>query len=96
MKFVPGYGSANLSASLTNGMIASVGQATDTKIPETITSIASLGTAVGGLKAMVEPGKQVICTPTALLYPISSGAPDLSNPLKFPVYKEVVETGENE
>jgi hypothetical protein len=93
MKFVSGYGSADLSATLTNGMIASVGQKTDTKIPETITSIAGLTTAAAGLRALKDPGKQVFCTPTAMLYPVVSGLPDLGNPLLFPVTKEIIDLG---
>lgn len=82
MKFVPGYGSSSLSATLANGMIASVGQTTDTKIPETITSIASLGTAFKS--AAAESGKPVACTHTATLYPVVSGIPDKKNPISFP------------
>ena len=41
----PGYGSSNLSIKLTNGIITEVGQAVDTKIPETITALANLATA---------------------------------------------------
>jgi hypothetical protein len=94
MKFVSGYGSSDLSATLSNGMIVSVGQKTDTKIPETITSIASLGTAATtAFKAMAEPGKQVICTPAAKLYPIVSGVPDLDHPLSFKVDKEIIDLG---
>lgn len=93
MKFVSGYGSADLSAALSNGMITSVGQKTDTKIPETITSIASLGTAAAGLKVLAEPGIQIICTPAAKLYPVVAGVPDLDHPLSFPVSKEIIDLG---
>lgn len=94
MKFKSGYGSADLSTSISNGMISSVGQKTDTKIPETLSAIASLGTAAGGIKPMVEPTRQVICTPTATLYPIASGIPDLTHPVSFPVSKETVHFSE--
>jgi hypothetical protein len=93
MKFVSGYGSADLSATLANGMIVSVGQKTDTKIPETISSIASLATAAATFRAPVGTAKQVICTPIAQLYPIISGRPDMDNPLTFPVPKETVDLG---
>lgn len=96
MKFVSGYGSSDLSATLTNGMITSVGQKTDTKIPETIASIASLGTATAGFKAMAEPGKQIICTPAAKLYPIVAGIPEVDHPLSFPVSREIVDVGKAE
>ena len=52
VKFKSGYGTADLSVGLSNGMITSVGQKTDTKIPETITAIASLGTAAKGMLAL--------------------------------------------
>lgn len=90
MKFKSGYGSADLSATLSNGMISTVGQNTDTKIPETISAIAALGTAVAGMKPLAEP-KPVICQPTATLYPVNdSGKPDLADPLKFPVPTPIV------
>ncbi|HUO45131.1 MAG TPA: hypothetical protein VMT94_09525 [Burkholderiales bacterium] len=91
MDFESGYGSAELSATLSNGMVASVGQKTDTKIPETITSVASLATAAAAFKAQAEAGKQVICVPSALLYPINDGVPDVDHPLTFPVKKETTD-----
>src|SRR5207247_7903357 len=42
----PGYGSSSLSIKLSNGVITEVGQTVDTKIPETITALGSLATAV--------------------------------------------------
>lgn len=87
MKFVSGYGSSELSATLSNGMIASVGQKTDAKIPETITSIASLATAAAAFKATAEKGQAGVCTPTAKLYPVVSGIPDVDHPLSFNVPK---------
>ena len=93
MKFKSGYGSSDLSASLSNGMISSVGQKVDTKVPETLSAIASLGTAAGGFAMMAEPGKQLICTPAAALYPVDSGVPDVKNPLSFPVSKEIIDLG---
>jgi hypothetical protein len=95
MKFVPGYGSSNLSVTLSNGMIASVGQETSAKVPETLTSIASLGTAAAAaaLQPRAATGKQVVCTPTAKMYPLVSGVPDINHPLSFPVSKETVNLG---
>ena len=93
MKFESGYGSANLTVALSNGMIASVGQNTDTKIPETLSSIAGLGTAAAGIRALAATGKQIICTPTAILYPIVSGVPDMNHPLLFPISKQIVDVG---
>jgi uncharacterized protein YbaR (Trm112 family) len=89
--FKSGYGSAELSVTLTNGMITSAGQNTDTKIPETLTAIASLGTAAAGLKAKPVDKKQIICTPTARLYPIESGIPNLNKPISFSVSTKVVD-----
>jgi hypothetical protein len=88
MKFVSGYGSADLSVTLSNGMIATVNQKTDTKIPETISAIASLGTAAAGFRTPADTGKQITCPPTAILYPLISGVPDLNNPIPFPFPKE--------
>lgn len=80
VKFVPGYGSAKLTVSLTNGMITQAGQDTDTQIPATISAIAGLGTAVAGI-AKLEREEPTGCSPKALLYPIVSGVPDLESPI---------------
>jgi len=90
--FHSGFGTADLSVSLKDGMITSAGQKTDTKIPETIGAITSLATAAGGLmKVKPEPGKQVICTPSGKLYPIENGVPDNQKPIEFKVDKEVID-----
>jgi hypothetical protein len=89
VKFVPGYGTANLSVNLSNGMVTTAGQNTDTQIPATISAITGLTTAVAGmtkapevkLPAGTAPKE---CTPTALLYPIVSGVVE-DNPISFPV-----------
>jgi hypothetical protein len=83
MKFVPGFGSADLSAVLSNGMITSVGQKTDTKLPETITALTALGTAFGIKTA--EEAKPAQCKPTATLYPVLNGVPDSKQPIPFSV-----------
>jgi len=80
VKFVPGYGSAKLSVSLANGMITQAGQDTDTQVPATITALSGLGTAVAGL-AKERQEKPTECPVKALLYPITSGVPDLKNPV---------------
>jgi len=84
LAFHSGYGSADLSATLANGMLQSVGQKTDTKIPETITAAAGLATAVKGVAA-AEPGKPD-CSKSAylVLYPIRNGDPDFKSPLAVP------------
>jgi hypothetical protein len=43
------------------------------------------------MKAKPEPGKQVICPPSAMLFPIKDGAPDVQNPIKFVVEREVID-----
>ena len=92
LKLIPGYGVSDLSVGLTNGMITSAGQKTDTKIPETISAIADLAKAAGGfVKMRPEPGKQVICTPSATLFPIENGKPDDTKPIKFDVKKEIID-----
>jgi len=40
-----GYGSSNLSLAQSNGVLTTVGQAVDTKIPETIAAVSGLATA---------------------------------------------------
>jgi hypothetical protein len=84
MKFNSGYGSSELSASLTNGMISSVGQKSDTKIPETLNAIANVGSMARGLR---ETDTEVICKPAATLYPLDSGTPNLATPLSFNIEK---------
>ncbi len=82
LKFEGGYGSYELSASLSNGMISAVGQKADSKIPETLSAI---GTIAGAVKPMLIDGVPLGCEPTATLYPINAkGEPDIANPLKLP------------
>ena len=87
MKFVPGYGSSNLTATLSNGMITSVGQQTDANVAATIGSIASLATAAAALKSAPEGLRAGGCAATAILYPVVSGSPDKNNPIPFEVSK---------
>lgn len=82
--FKSGYGTADLSVTLNNGMITNVGQKTDTKIPETIQAVASLGTAAAGMKMVPEEAKPA-CESSAVLYPVVNGVPDNSKPIRFPV-----------
>jgi hypothetical protein len=91
--FKSGYGSADLSIALSNGILTNAGQKTDTKIPETITSIASLGAAMAALSATKKGAKQVICKPSAILYPIENGVPKLDSPAEFPIQSQVVDAG---
>ena len=82
VKLKSGFGASELSVTLSNGMISAVGQKTDTKVPETITSIATLGTAVAAFK----DGGGTKCVPTANLYPVVNGRIDTTN---GPAFQEV-------
>lgn len=75
VSFNSGYGTADLSITLSGGMIASVGQKTDSKIPETLSSVATLATAVGGLARSAAP-QEAACKPSARLYNINNGVVD--------------------
>ncbi|TKB58829.1 MAG: hypothetical protein E8D49_10550 [Nitrospira sp.] len=92
VKFKSGYGSSDLSVAFSNGILTNAGQKVDTKVPETITAIASLGTAIAALSA--DKGvKQVICSPSAILYPVVNGEPDRNSPTSFPVESKIVDGG---
>lgn len=87
--FKSGYGTADLSVAMSNGMITSVGQKTDTKIPETITAVAGLAKDVGSIalvKAVADDGKPKAtqCVPQARLYGVRDGNIG-SKPMEFPV-----------
>jgi hypothetical protein len=75
VSFNSGYGTADLSVTLSGGMITAVGQKTDSKIPETLGSVATLATAVGGL-ARSTPPKEGACKPSARLYNVDRGVVD--------------------
>lgn len=91
VKFKRGYGSADLSVELSNGVLTKIGQKTDSKIPETITSIASLGTAMATLSEDKSVAKQVVCDPAATLYPVINGVPDTSTPIVFPISSRTID-----
>ena len=79
VKLNSGYGSANLSVSLSaDGTIASVNQETDTKFPETITAVTGLAKIIA--PPVVAAGK---CEARAALFPIVDGHVDLSRPVKL-------------
>jgi hypothetical protein len=90
VSFKSGYGTADLSVAMNSGVITSVGQKTDTKIPETITAVSGLAKDVGGLfalKAAADGGaapKVPTCIPTARLYAIRDGLIG-TKALEFPV-----------
>ena len=70
VKFLSGWGSADLSVKVGNGMITDVGQKTDTKIPETINALANLGTAAKGIMAATPSSS---CVPDGKLFAIDNG-----------------------
>jgi hypothetical protein len=82
VKFKQGYGSSDLSVTMTNGMIASVGQKADIKTPETLTAVGAFTTALAATAVKEEKPK---CKPSAILYPIRNGAVDMSGGTPFPV-----------
>jgi hypothetical protein len=84
--FRSGYGTADLSITLSNGMITTVGQKTDTQIPQTITALT--GAAALGIKSFQKIAKEAVkpaCTEQATLYPIIDGRPALNQALVFPI-----------
>lgn len=87
VKFNSGYGSAELSITLNNGMISNVGQKTDTKIPETITAIGTVAKDAALMADLQKPieNKPSICEPTARLYPIDENGFPSRTPIKFEV-----------
>ena len=82
VKLKSGFGTADLSVTLTNGMIASVGQKTDTSVPAMITSLAAASTAGAAIAAPAEKGA---CEPKAVLYPIEDGVVDVNSPQVLPI-----------
>ncbi len=98
IKFVSGYGSANLNVKLTDGMISDVGQNADSKIPETITPLAALKAALAAaekdttdkiqLRIKGEKPKPVECEREGNLYPVVADGNqivDTAKPIKFPI-----------
>jgi uncharacterized protein YceK len=78
-EFRSGYGSANLTLAVTNGLISSVGQNTDTQIPATISALSS---AVGSLAHLAPLGLDnratpAPCPPSLTLYKITNGSLDM-------------------
>lgn len=77
MSFESGIGSSELSATFSNGIITGVGQASDSKMSETLSSIA----AVAG--AMAAEGGAV-CSPVSVMFPIKDdGNPNLKEPINL-------------
>jgi hypothetical protein len=84
-----GYGTADLSVNLSNGMITSFGQKTDTKIPETLTSLASAATGVKTLASLAtkapsgdQTTQQPSCKPQTSIFHIVGGQVSPTDTLK--------------
>jgi len=74
-KLNSGFGSAKLSLAFGNGILTSIGQETDTKIPETITALTGLATAAAGLKAAgLKAGGLKAALPEFKLYEIDNSS----------------------
>jgi hypothetical protein len=69
-----GYGTSDLTVSLENGMITSVNQKVDTKIPETISAVSGAVKDVSGvMHGLVAGATGTTCTARTDLYPIIDG-----------------------
>lgn len=77
MSFSGGLGSSDLSVSLSDGIITSVGLTADPKLSEGITSIAALA-------ALMVGDEDVSCPRVSLLIPIdNTGSPDQANSINL-------------
>jgi hypothetical protein len=81
--FRNGYGTADLSVSLQNGILTSVNQKTDSKIPETLSAVASLAGAakIATVKDAKTGAEKPACETSAKLYPIYDGVVDRAHPI---------------
>lgn len=84
VKFDRGYGSADLSLTLANGIITNAGQKTDVQVPETITSIADWRSAMAQT-SLDGGGEPIDCIPSASMYLISGGIISDTPMNRFPV-----------
>jgi len=75
LKFTSGYGSSDLSAEFSNGLLTKVGQTSDTKVPETLTSISGL------IAANFDQNSVTTGCSKSILFPIENGVPNLQKPL---------------
>jgi hypothetical protein len=86
-----GYGSADLNITFQNGTITQIGQKTDTKVPETITSLAGLTTAYATLKEATRD-KSVAATPRTPTCPVSTAVYAIDGSSGTPTFKPVLQT----
>ncbi len=89
LAFKSGYGTADLSATLSSGMLQSVGQKTDTKIPETITAVAGLAKAAAGFAAG-PPAPDCSRSSYVRLYRFENGALTTDKPVEIPGINEKI------
>ena len=78
LTFSNGYGTADLSVQLTNGIITQVGVKTNSSIPETITALAAYKKA-----AAAAAGKKP-CSAQIQLYKINSDGTIATTPVEYP------------
>jgi hypothetical protein len=81
--FRSGYGSAELGVELSGGMITSVNQETDTKIPETINAVAGLAKTAADIKSLTTVPGAKPCKASVVLYPIVDGIPQRHHVISF-------------
>lgn len=62
-------GSSNLTVTLSQGMIATVGQTTDTKVPEMVAALTGAYSATKKTQSVGDTG----CPPEATLYALENG-----------------------
>lgn len=74
VKLRPGIGANNLNMTLTNGVITSIGQVNDPKMPETTTAITGMLTAAAamGVMAADDANPAKTCAPSAVLYQVDA------------------------
>ncbi|WP_148262350.1 hypothetical protein [Pseudomonas brassicacearum] len=78
LKFKSGLGSAKLNVALANGMITSIGQETDTKIPETIAALTPLTTDKSVSRKCIEQSTLIESKTLGFPFVLPKPAPDNS------------------
>lgn len=81
LRFKSGLGSAALNVALANGMITSIGQETDTKIPETIAALTPLIADKSVSRKCVEQATLIESKTLGFPFVLPKPLPDNSSPL---------------
>jgi hypothetical protein len=84
--FHNGYGTSNLTTSFQNGGLSSVGQQTDSKVPETITSLGlatNLPKLMSAKLGATAPTGTPRCDTKSVLFKIVDGNIDPSSPVRL-------------